>query len=477
MSRQRRWLALVVCLVLLISVPTAASPALPTPSGFPEGTIKVGVALPHSVLADLSEQAMNALDMSVNRAARAGGDIELVVVDSECDAIAAGDALQAMIDNEGVHYVLGAACSSASEAMAPIAEANGVVMLTPLSTNPTISHDGETNREYVFVYPAMMDVLARAAAAEIQHQGLNMPVVIYDAGRPDMETRANTFDAAWQALGGNPLLMIGWPPETSAAQEMDQAKAAGADCLAFIVAGAYVDDLATAANDAGIGNLPVFGGETWDFDGFDCSMLGDAYSVSDAYTGGARAEEAAFLAEFRAGYGGDPGQWALLCYDAANALFDAIATAGVDDPVVVRQVLADSLYEGVTGKGGFDKYGDAAREIHVVRWETNCDRTFVRSWAAVSGLEMDVSAGFWAVGQSGDLSASTWNGSSVDYSWSFGDGNEADGQDVSHTFTAAGTYTVTVTAECPLCIEAPTASQAIEVYDLQPKAYIPLVER
>jgi len=471
----QRWLALVVSLVLVLSVPAAAAP--PVPSAFPAGTIKVGVARPAAMLPALSEEFMAALDMAVNRAAGMGGTIELVVVDSGCNGETAGDALQAMIDNDGIHYVLGAVCSSASAAMAPIAEANGVVMVTPLSDRGDITHDGETNYEYVFAFPMVMESLARAAAAEIQYRGLNTPVVIYDAGRSDMEMRADVFDDAWQALGGDPLLKLDWDPQQPADAILGQAQSAGADSLAYIVSAEYVDDLAAAATRTGIGDLPVFGGETWDFDDFDCSLLGEGYSVTDAYTGGARAEEASFLAELRAGYGCDTGQWALLCYDAANVLFDAIATAGVDDPAVVRQVLADSQYDGVTGTGGFDKYGEAAREIHVVRWEPNCDRTFVRSWAAVSGLKMDVPAGFWAVGQAGDLSASIWNGSSVDYAWSFGDGNEADGQDVSHTFTAAGTYTVTVTAECPLCIEAPTASQAIEVYDLQPKAYVPFVER
>ena len=478
MARLRRWMSLVVCLVLIVSVPTAASPALPEPSGFPEGIIKVGVARPMAMLPDLSEELMAAVDMAVNRAAAMGGNIELVVVDSGCNnATTASDALQAMIDNDGIHYVLGAVCSTASAAMAPIAEANGVVMLTPLSDGESISHVGETNREFVFVYPMVMESLARAAAAEIQYQGLQTPVAIYDAGRPDMEMRADVFDQAWQALGGDPMLKLAWDPRQPADAKMAQAEAAGADSLAYIVAGAYVDDLAAAAVRSGIGDLPVFGGETWDFDGFDCSQLGEAYSVTDAYTGGARAEEATFLTELRATYGCDTGQWALLCYDAANVLFDAIATAGVDDPAAVRQVLADSLYDGVIGTGGFDRYGNAAREIHVVRWETNCDRTFVRSWAAVSGLELNGPAGFWVVGQSGDLSASIWNGSSVDYSWSFGDGHDADGQDVAHAFAASGTYTVTVTAECPLCIEAPTESQVIAVYDLQPRAYVPFVER
>jgi len=474
MARQRRWMSLVVCLVLLVAIPVSATP--PDPYAYPQGTVRVGVLMPQAMLPGIVEEALNAIDMARNQATQAGANIELVIVDSGCDGTAASDTINTLI-GLGVHYVLGPVCNRASWAAAPIAEANGVVMLTPISDYGDISRVGDTNREYVFAFPAKMETMSRAAAAEMRHRGLQTPVVIYDAGGDDSEMRADVFDAAWQALGGDPLLKLAWDPRSSATLKMDEAKAAGADCLAYVVSGEFVGDLATAANDSGMGALPVFAGRTWENGEIDCSELGEAYTVTDGSTDGARAAEAAFYAQFRASYDGEPGRWALLCYDAATVLFDAIATAGVDDPMLVRQALADSLYDGVLGTGGFDMYGDAARDIHVVQWGSDCGRTYVRSWAPVSGLEMSAPPGFWSAGRAGDLSATIWHGSSVDYAWCFGDGSHGSGEQVAHTFAAAGTYTVTATAECPLCIEAPTASQAIEVYDLQPQAYVPFVER
>jgi len=56
-----------------------------------------------------------------------------------------------------------------------------------------------------------------------------------------------------------------------------------------------------------------------------------------------------------------------------------------------------------------------------------------------------------AVGQAGDLvkfhaAAGSADAPVLGYHWEFGDGVSADGADVSHAYTLAGQYTVTVTA-------------------------------
>jgi PKD repeat protein len=56
---------------------------------------------------------------------------------------------------------------------------------------------------------------------------------------------------------------------------------------------------------------------------------------------------------------------------------------------------------------------------------------------AVSGLPVTMSAGF----------ADLWSGLAGSLDWSFGDGSSATGGQVTHTYAAAGTYTVTVTAQ------------------------------
>jgi len=209
MARQRRWMSLVVCLVLLVAIPVSATP--PDPYAYPQGTVRVGVLMPQAMLPGIVEEALNAIDMARNQATQAGANIELVIVDSGCDGTAASDTINTLI-GLGVHYVLGPVCNRASWAAAPIAEANGVVMLTPISDYGDISRVGDTNREYVFAFPAKMETMSRAAAAEMRHRGLQTPVVIYDAGGDDSEMRADVFDAAWQALGGDPLLKLAWDP-------------------------------------------------------------------------------------------------------------------------------------------------------------------------------------------------------------------------------------------------------------------------
>ena len=72
------------------------------------------------------------------------------------------------------------------------------------------------------------------------------------------------------------------------------------------------------------------------------------------------------------------------------------------------------------------------------------------------------------LGQVTTFTASVANGTNVTYAWSFGDGTSASGPNVQHTFTAAGSYLVTVTAS-----NGPSSSSTsltIEVTNTAPTA-------
>ncbi|NCC34138.1 MAG: PKD domain-containing protein [Chloroflexia bacterium] len=68
-------------------------------------------------------------------------------------------------------------------------------------------------------------------------------------------------------------------------------------------------------------------------------------------------------------------------------------------------------------------------------------------------------------------------GTTVDFNWDFGDGTTAQGSRVSHTFTAAGTYTVTLRAAhwCTGLGVATTTTTIVVAESLN--VYLPLVRR
>ncbi len=75
-----------------------------------------------------------------------GRRLELVVEDSKCSAQDAISAYNKLTGVDGVKIILGTSCSSAMLGVAPLAEADGVVLFSGLASNPDIADAGD----YIF---------------------------------------------------------------------------------------------------------------------------------------------------------------------------------------------------------------------------------------------------------------------------------------------------------------------------------------
>ena len=88
--------------------------------------------------------------MAVDEINAAGGvdgrRLELVVEDSKCNAQDAINAYKKLTDVDGVKIILGTSCSGAMLGVAPLAEADGVILFSGLASNPDIADAGD----YIF---------------------------------------------------------------------------------------------------------------------------------------------------------------------------------------------------------------------------------------------------------------------------------------------------------------------------------------
>ncbi len=75
-----------------------------------------------------------------------GRELELIVEDSKCAAQDAITAYNKLTDVDGVRIILGTSCSGAMLGAAPLAEEEGVVLLSPSATSPDIAEAGD----YIF---------------------------------------------------------------------------------------------------------------------------------------------------------------------------------------------------------------------------------------------------------------------------------------------------------------------------------------
>ena len=94
--------------------------------------------------------AVRAKQMALDEINAAGGingrRLEFIVEDSQCSAKEAVSAYRKLTDVDGVKIILGTSCSGAMLGVAPLAEADGVILFSGLASNPDIANAGD----YIF---------------------------------------------------------------------------------------------------------------------------------------------------------------------------------------------------------------------------------------------------------------------------------------------------------------------------------------
>ncbi|MYB75976.1 MAG: ABC transporter substrate-binding protein [Chloroflexi bacterium] len=94
--------------------------------------------------------AVRAKQMALDEINAAGGingrRLEFIVEDSQCSAKEAVAAYRKLTDVDGVKIILGTSCSGAMLGVAPLAEADGVILFSGLASNPDIANAGD----YIF---------------------------------------------------------------------------------------------------------------------------------------------------------------------------------------------------------------------------------------------------------------------------------------------------------------------------------------
>ncbi len=108
--------------------------------------VKIGVILPLTGKgADFGTQTQKGIELALKELNKDGKKVEILYQDEKCDtkeAISAYNALKL----QDVHVFIGAGCSPSTLAIAPLAEQDKNILITPLSSAETISQAGD----YIF---------------------------------------------------------------------------------------------------------------------------------------------------------------------------------------------------------------------------------------------------------------------------------------------------------------------------------------
>ena len=139
-ARTLAWVAGIIVVIVAAWLVASRVPTAPSP-------FRIGAVLPLTGSAAVwGQNAQRGMDLALdelNAARPASQKLSILYEDSRSDTNAAVSALQKLISSDRVEVVIGDIASSAVLAMAPIAEKNKVLLLSPGASNPEISKAGE----------------------------------------------------------------------------------------------------------------------------------------------------------------------------------------------------------------------------------------------------------------------------------------------------------------------------------------------
>ncbi|MES2996112.1 MAG: ABC transporter substrate-binding protein [Verrucomicrobiota bacterium] len=300
-----------------------------------------------------------------------GKKLELLTEDNQTKAGETANAVNKLISKDGVVAVLGEVASSRSLEAAPICQQNQIPMISPASTNPAVTQVGD----YIFRV-CFTDAFQGAALANFAKGTLkaNKVAVLTDVKSDYSKGLAKNFKDKYTSIGGK----LGIELDFNGGDKdfKGQLTAIKNDAPDAIFLPGYYNDVALIciqAKQLGI-NIPIFGGDGWESEslltiGKD-AVNGNYFSTHCSVEQGTP-EMIAFVEAYKKRFDGKtPDAMAVLGYDSAKVLADAIKRAGSTDSTAIRDAIAATKdFPGASGKFSLNENRDAVKALVFIKIE------------------------------------------------------------------------------------------------------------
>jgi branched-chain amino acid transport system substrate-binding protein len=313
----------------------------------------------------------NGIDLAFRQVNAKGGvkgkKLSLVSMDDQGKPEEAATAVTKLITQNKVTAILGEVASSRSLAMAPIAQQYKIPMVTPSSTNPKVTEQGDYIFRVCFIDPFQGTVMAKFAAENLK---LKRVAILRDVKNDYSVGLADFFKETFTKLGGTVVEDQAYSSgDTDFKTQLTNIKSKNPEAL--MVPGYYTEVglIARQAREAGI-KAPLLGGDGWDSpklveiggSSMNGSYFSNHYSQEDKSP-----NVQAFVEEYKKAFGTTPDGLAAMGYDAAMVLVDAMNRSADLNTTNIRNALAQTKdFAGVTGKISMNEKRDAVKSAVVL---------------------------------------------------------------------------------------------------------------
>jgi branched-chain amino acid transport system substrate-binding protein len=364
--------------------PEAAQPSAPSAAPAGTGPILLGhvgsLTGNEATFGDSTDKGIRlAIEEQNAKGGVKGRQIELKTYDDQGKPEEAATVAIRLVTEDKVTVLLGEVASKRSLAMAPIADKYQVPMVTPSSTNPKVTKDGDKVRPYVFrvcfIDPFQGTVMAKFAR---ETKKLDTVAVLRDVGNDYSVGLADYFLTKFKELGGT---IVDDQSYKAGDQDFKAQLTAikGKKPQGIYVPGYYTDValIARQARELGL-TVPLMGGDGWDSaklyeiarGALEGSYFSNHYSPEDPSP---RIQD--FVKTYQAKFGNVPDSLAAQGYDAARIAMDAMERAPDLSGTAIRDALAATRdFQGVTGVITIDADHNAVKPAVVLEIKDNVGR-------------------------------------------------------------------------------------------------------
>lgn len=314
------------------------------------------------------------IDLAIGEVNARGGvkgrKIKVVALDDQGKPDEAATAVTRLITQDKVVAILGEVASSRSLAMAPIAQAQKIPMITPSSTNPKVTEIGDYIFRVCFIDPFQGTVMAKFATDKLKAKRV---AILTDVKNDYSVGLAKYFKETFEAKGGKIVATQSYSAgDIDFKSQLTSIRSTNPD--AVFVPGYYTEVglVARQARQMGL-KVPLMGGDGWDSpklteiggDSINGNYFSNHYSQEDTSP---RVQE--FIQKYKAAYSETPDSMAALGYDAALILVEAMERSRELTPAAIRgEIAKTSGFKGVTGSITLNSQRNAVKSAVVLKVE------------------------------------------------------------------------------------------------------------
>lgn len=298
-----------------------------------------------------------------------GKKVKLITEDNQGKNEETAKVVNRLITQDKIVALIGEVASSRSLIAAPIAQKNGIPMVTPSSTNPEVTQKGDNIFRVCFIDPFQGLVMAKFAYENLK---LKKAAIFRKNGDAYSEGLADVFAVEFKKLGGEIVKDIQYQPkDIDFKAQLAEIKAKKPDVI-FIPG--YYSDAGNIAKQAKQIELKavLLGGDGWDspkLHEIGGEAINGTYFSNHYTTESTDPVVVEFIKKFKARYNDEtPDGLAALGYDAAKIVAEAIERAAEVNPKMIRDEIAKTKdFSGVTGKISMNSDRNAVKSAVVVQ--------------------------------------------------------------------------------------------------------------